>query len=110
MYVVNALVPRILCALIFINFKSNDVLKYANSMSLFSYTKSVQISHIKNTENTHIAYSKCKILKIISKKDWGQNPFTHKSFSHNFIPQTFDYSDYKEAWYNTFFVKPSSHS
>ena len=31
-------------------------------------------------------------------------------FLKNFVPQTFDYSNYKEAWYNTFFVKPSSHS
>ena len=32
-------------------------------------TKSVQISHVRNPEGTNIAYSKCKILKIISEKD-----------------------------------------
>ena len=31
--------------------------------------KFVQISHIRNSEDTDIAYSKCKILKIISEKD-----------------------------------------
>ena len=72
-------------------------------------TKSVQISHIKNPEGTDIAYSKCKILKIIFEKEWEQNPFTHKLFSQHFVPQTFDYLDYKNAWFNTFFVKPSSH-
>ena len=24
---------------------------------------------------------------------------------HNFVPQTFDYLDYKNAWFNTFFCK-----
>ena len=67
-------------------------------------TESVQISHIKNPEGTDIAYSKCKILKIIFEKEWEQNPFTHKLFSQNFVPQTFDYLDYKNAWFNTFFL------
>ena len=96
-------------------FKSNDVLKTSRFYEfILVNTEFVQISHIKNTESTDIAYSKCKILKFILEKDWGQNwgqnPFTHKSFSQHFIPQNFDYSYYKEAWYNTFFVKPSSHS
>ena len=73
-------------------------------------TEFVQISHIKNPEGTDIAYSKCKILKIISEKEWEQNPFTHKCFSQNFVPQTFNYLDYKNAWFKTFFVKPSSYS
>ena len=70
----------------------------------------VQISHIKNIENTDIAYSKCKILNINFEKDWEQNPFPRKHFSQIFVPQTFDYFDYKNAWFNTFFLKPSSHS
>ena len=72
--------------------------------------ESVQVSHINNPEGTDIAYSKCKILKTIFEKDWEQSSFTHKLFSQNFVPQTFDYVDYKNAWFNTFFVKPSSHS
>ena len=70
-------------------------------------TESIQVSHVRNPEGTNIAYSKCKISKIISKNNWDQSPFTHKSFSQNFVPQTFDYLDYKNAWFNTFFVKPS---
>ena len=77
---------------------------------IFVDTESIQVSHVKNPEGTDIAYSKCKILKIISEKDWEQNPFTHKQFSENFVPQTFDYIDYKNVWYNTFYVRPSSHS
>ena len=61
------------------------------------YTKSIQVSHVRNPEGTDISYSKCKILKIISKNDWEQSSFTHKRFSQNFVPQTFDYLDYKNA-------------
>ena len=60
-------------------------------------TESIQVSHVRNPEGTDIAYSKCKILKIISEKDWEQSPFTHKRFSQNIVPQTFDYLDYKNA-------------
>ena len=77
---------------------------------IFVDTESIQVSHVKNPEGTDIAYSKCKILKIISEKDWEQNPFTHKQFSENFVLQTFDYVDYKNVWYNTFYLRPSSHS
>ena len=92
-------------------FISNDVSKTRRFYeSILVNTEYVQILHIRNFEDTDIAYSKCKILKMISEKDWKQNPFTHKCFSQNFEPQTFDYIDYKNAWFNTFFVKPSSHS
>ena len=58
-------------------------------------TESIQISHVKNLEGNDIAYSKCKILKVLNEKDWDQNIFTHKRFSEKFDPQTFDYYDYK---------------
>ena len=63
-----------------------------------------------NPEGTDIAYSKCKIQKILNEKDWDQNLFTHKIFSQNFDPQTFDFYDYKNAWFHTFCVRPSSNS
>ena len=72
--------------------------------------ESIQVSHVRNPEGTDIAYSKCKILKIIFENDWEQSPFTHKHFSKDFVPQTLDYLDYKNAWFNTFFVKLYSHS
>ena len=91
-------------------FKSNDISKTRKFYEFIIVdTESIQISYTKNFECTDIAYSKCKILKIISEKDWEQNHFTHKRFSQNFVPQTFDYSYYKDTWYNIFFVKPSSH-
>ena len=92
-------------------FLSNDISKTRRFYEFILVDKeSIQVSHVKNPEGTDIAYSKCKILKIISEKDWEHNPFTHKRFSQNFVPQTFDYIDYKETWFNTFFVRPSSHS
>ena len=92
-------------------FISNDISKTCRFYEFILVDmESIQVSHIKNPEGTDIAYSKCKILKIISENDWEQSPFTHKRFSQNFVPQTFDYIDYKEAWFNTFYVRPSSHS
>ena len=92
-------------------FISNDISKTRRFYEFILVDmESIQVSHIKNPEGTDIAYSKCKILKIISENDWEQSPFTHKCFSQNFIPQTFDYIDFKEAWFNTFYVRPSSHS
>ena len=92
-------------------FISNDILKTRKFYEFILVdTESVQISHIKNPEGNDIAYSKCKILKVLNEKDWDQNPFTHKRFSENFDPQTFDFYDYKNAWFNTFCIRPSSHS
>ena len=84
-------------------FISNEILKTFRFYEFILVdTESVQISHVKNPEGNDIAYSKCKILKILTEKDWDQNPFTHKRFSQNFDPQTFDFYDYKNAWYNIF--------
>ena len=88
-------------------FISNDISKTRRFYEFILVDmESIQVSHIKNPEGTDITYSKCKILKIISENDWEQSPFTHKRFSKNFVPQTFDYIDYKEAWFNTFYVRP----
>ena len=92
-------------------FVSNDLSKTRRFYEFILVdTESIQVSHVRNPEGIDIAYSKCKILKIISKKDWEQSPFTHKRFSQSFVPQTFDYLDYKNTWFNTSVVKPSSHS
>ena len=87
-------------------FVSNDLSKTRRFYEFILIdTESIQVSHVKNPEGTDIAYSKCKILKIISKNNWEKSPFTHKIFSQNFVPQTFDYLDYKNAWFNTFFCQ-----
>ena len=104
----------ILTEKIFQNYKffiSNEVLKTRKFYEFILVdTESVQISHISNPEGTDTAYSKCKIQKVLNEKDWDQNIFTHKKFSQNFDPQTFDYYDYKNAWFHAFCVRPSTHS
>ena len=51
-------------------FISNDISKTRRFYEFILVdTESIQVSHVKNTEGTDIAYSKCKILKIISEND-----------------------------------------
>ena len=68
-------------------FISNDISKARRFYEFILVdTESIQVSHVKNPEGTDIAYSKCKILKIISENDWEKSPFTHKRFSENLVP------------------------
>ena len=73
-------------------------------------TDYVEISHIQNQTSIDICYSKCKICKVISQKSWGQSPDTHKMFSQNFRLKSYDYHDYIDTWYHTFFFRPFDHS
>ena len=66
----------------------------------------VEITHIQNRTSTYICYSKCKILKIISPNEWGQSLDTHKMFPQTFRPKSYDYHDYINTWYYTFFFRP----
>ena len=92
-------------------FISNEILKTRIFYEFILVdTESVQISHVSYPEGNGIAYSKCKILKVLNENDWDQNIFTHKRFSEKFDPQTFDYFDYKNVWYHTFCIRPNSHS
>ena len=73
-------------------FISNEIIKTRKFYEFILVdTESIQISHVKNPEGNDIAYSKCKILKVLNEKDWDQNPFTHKRFFEHFDPQTFDF-------------------
>ena len=60
-------------------------------------TEFVEISHFQNESSTNICYSKCKIFKVLTHKTWGQFPDTHKMFSENFRPKSYDYYDYIDA-------------
>ena len=51
-------------------FISNDISKTRRFYEFILVdTESIQVSHVKNPEGTDIAYSKCKILKMISEND-----------------------------------------
>ena len=62
-------------------FISNEVLKTRRFYGFILVdTESVQISHVMNPEGNDIAYSKCKILKVLNEKDWNQNISLIKDF------------------------------
>ncbi|KAK9757404.1 hypothetical protein RND81_01G160400 [Saponaria officinalis] len=57
---------------------------------------SADIKHNRNTDGK-IIYSKLIIKKVNSSDDWIE-PFAEKDFSKRFVPQTYSYQDYKNAW------------
>ena len=73
-------------------------------------TDSIEISHIQNKTSIDICYSKCRICKVISQKSWDQSFDTHKMFSQIFRPKSYDYHDYIDILYYTFFFHPFDHS
>ena len=69
-------------------FISNEILKTRKFYEFILVdTESIQISHVQNPKSNGIAYSKCKILKVLNEKDWDQNIFIHKRFSEHFDPK-----------------------
>ena len=67
--------------------------------------KSAFITHTPDKFNPgQILYSKCIIKNVINAQQW-KNPFDERKFSVNFTPQTFNYNDYKNAWYRTFLLQ-----
>ena len=62
-------------------------------------SNSVSLTHTMDKYNPHqILYSKCIIRNIITSQEW-KNPFEERKFSIVFTPQTYNYNDYKTAWY-----------
>ena len=57
-----------------------------------------------------IMFSKAKILKVLSVKDMNQELYKSKAFSRQFSPQPYNYYDYIDAWYNTFYLWHFQHS
>ncbi len=56
------------------------------------------------------SHSKIKICKVLTLSDWGQDPYTEKMFPYSYIPNTFSYDDYRDAWYNILYYSNMSHS
>ena len=73
-------------------------------------TQSVDISHTFDRQNSsHILFSKCIIKQVLSSSQW-KNPFEERKLSVSFTPQTFDYNDYRMAWFRAFLFRPETHS
>ena len=74
-------------------------------------TDSILITHKADLKQPkRIAFSKLRILKVLTFKEWGQAPHTPKRFSQPFEPQVFDYQDYQDAWYNVLYHANFNHS
>jgi len=57
-----------------------------------------------------VNFSKLKIKRIISEKEWNQHPLREKKFSRVFDPPTYNYFDYQESWYKILYETNHRHS
>lgn len=74
-------------------------------------TRSIEITHqYDSNDPNRITYSKFKILKVLSPKDWNTHPSITRSFSRKFTPQMYNYYDYMDAWYKMLYYEPYNHS
>jgi len=72
--------------------------------------KSSIITHTPDKFNPgQILYSKCIIKNVINSQQW-KNPFEERKLSVSFTSQTFNYNDYKNAWYRACLYHPNIHS
>ncbi|KAK9724327.1 hypothetical protein RND81_05G064400 [Saponaria officinalis] len=71
-------------------------------------SSSADIKHNRNTDGK-IIYSKLIINKVNSSDDWIE-PFAEKDFSKRFVPQTYSYQDYKNAWSRVLLLEDFDHS
>ncbi|KAK9667136.1 hypothetical protein RND81_14G235600 [Saponaria officinalis] len=69
---------------------------------------SADIKHNRNSEGK-ITYSKLIINKVNSSDDWIE-PFAERDFSKRFVPQTYSYQDYKNAWSRALLLEDFDHS
>jgi len=73
-------------------------------------TNSVSVTHTFDKYHpAQILYSKCIIKSVLNSQQW-KDPFQGRKFSISFTPQTFNYNDYKNAWYRAFLLQLNVHS
>ena len=73
-------------------------------------SQSISIRHTFDKHHpTQILYSKCIIRDVITSQQW-KNPFEECKFSIAYNPQTYNYNDYKNAWYRAFLLHANIHS
>ncbi|GKB96644.1 hypothetical protein Tco_0982781 [Tanacetum coccineum] len=93
------------------NFYKNDfqTRQYYEAILLDSH--SVQIRHNYNkNEPEKIDFSKVKIIKVISLKEWGNRPFINRTLSCYPEYPAYNYYDYMEAWDKAFLLKAHFHT
>jgi len=73
-------------------------------------TQAVSITHTFDKHHpTQILYSKCIIRDVFTAQQW-KDPFEEREFSISYKPQTYNYNNYKNAWYRAFLLQPNIHS
>lgn len=71
---------------------------------------SIELVHTPDPKDpSRISFSKCIIKRVFKSDEW-LAPFSEKGFSKPFIPKGYNYPDYKQAWFRTFFLRPFDHS
>lgn len=76
-------------------------------------TKSVSFEHTLYDERdpTSIRISKFTINKVMSPFEWGMDHLhTPIGLSVQYRPQTYNFKDYVDAWYNFLFLRPKTHT
>ncbi|GJW17833.1 hypothetical protein Tco_0025269 [Tanacetum coccineum] len=92
------------------NFYKNDFQTRQYYEAILLDSGSVQICHnYSKTEPEKIEFSKVKIIKVISLKEWGNRFFTNRTLSCYPDYPAYNYHDYMEAWDKTFLLKAHFH-
>ena len=91
---------------------TEDILKdYKYYEYILIDSESVEIEHnYDSRETSRISYSKIKILRVLTPKEFSTNLYTTRTFSNPACLLSYSYLDYKKAWFNVFFIRPFSHS
>ncbi|GKD64800.1 enzymatic polyprotein, partial [Tanacetum coccineum] len=93
------------------NFYNNDFQTRQYYEAILLDSQSVQIRHNYNkSEPEKIEFSKVKIMKVISLKDWGNRPFINRVLSCYPEYPAYNYYDYIEAWDKAFLLKAHFHT
>ncbi|GJQ95979.1 hypothetical protein Tco_0007118 [Tanacetum coccineum] len=93
------------------NFYKNDFQTRQYYEAILLDSGSVQIRHnYSKTEPEKIEFSKVKIIKIISPKEWGNRLFTNRTLSCYPDYPAYNYHDYTEAWDKAFLLKAHFHT
>ena len=91
---------------------TEDILKdYKFYEYILIDTDSVEIEHnYHSKDSSRISYSKIKILRVLTPKEFSTSLYTTRTFSNPSCLLSYSYLDYKKAWFNVFFIRPFNHS
>ena len=78
-------------------------------------TESIELNHLdRNSKklscpaDDEVAFSKFKILRVLTVADWDKHVLTPQAFPIEITPPSFTYFDYQAAWYNFLYLRPGA--